>query len=100
VISEYYRQPFADLVNRRSDAMRRILKRSRSGEVQLAGQLGERPLPGEVRLQQAHRVPDGRPGRPGLAEQHPLGLRDGLAELAEQQRQVTEPPTRRRCAQR
>jgi raffinose/stachyose/melibiose transport system permease protein len=44
------------------------------GEMQLAGQLREGPLPGEIRLKQAHRAPGGRPRRPRPIESPAFGM--------------------------
>jgi hypothetical protein len=58
--------------------------------VQFGGQDLQRPVAGEVGFEQAHRLHDRGMHRPGLSGQLAAGLRDGLAELAEQERQATD----------
>jgi len=53
------------------------------GEVQLGRQAGERPAPGQVGFEQAHRLDDGGMRRSRVPGRRAAGLRDGLAELAE-----------------
>jgi len=59
------------------------------GEVKSLGQLGEGPLPGEVGLERAHRLPDRGVQRARRGRRQRVGL-GHPAELAEQQRQAAE----------
>jgi hypothetical protein len=54
--------------------------------VQLGGQAGQRPVPGEVGLDQPHRPHDRRMCHAGIFVPLTTVLGDGLAELTEQER--------------
>jgi len=58
--------------------------------VQLGGQASQRPGAGDVGFEQAHRLHDRRMRQRGLAGPCPAGLRDGPAELAEQEHQAAD----------